>query len=62
MNLSLFLFLFRLFGEPSHFNHRTLSYCIIYEITHDSFEEVFEDDEELNDFLELACQENKAEV
>ncbi|ODN03013.1 Cyclic nucleotide-gated olfactory channel [Orchesella cincta] len=41
-----------LFGEPSHYNVRTLSYCYIYEITNDQFLEVFEEDEELLDLID----------
>ncbi|CAL8137954.1 unnamed protein product [Orchesella dallaii] len=41
-----------LFGEPSHYNVRTLSYCSVYEITNDQFLEVFEEDEELLDLID----------
>lgn len=41
-----------LFGEPSHFTIRTLSYCLVYEITNENVLEVFEEDTELLDLID----------
>lgn len=41
-----------LFGEPSHFTIRTLSFCYMFEITNDQMLEVFEEDSELLDLIE----------
>lgn len=41
-----------LFGEPSHFNIRSLSYCYLYEITYDQLCEVFKEEQDLLDLFE----------